>query len=120
VGLLSLVCTGTVAQAAAAAHLHPDIIVAEPDELIGTGKTSDLSYIRKTTEIIKAVDPGIFILQSAGISRGSDVYNVIYAGAEATGSSSGIVKADDRAAMVDEMIRALREAWDARRREERK
>ena len=53
-------------------------------------------------------------MQAAGISSGKDVYDVIYAGAEATGSSSGIIRAPDSAAMVDEMIHAVREAWDDR------
>ena len=46
-----------------------------------------------------------------------DVYRNIYAGAEATGSSSGIVGLPTKEAqhqMVDDMIRAVREAWDAR------
>ena len=45
---------------------------------------------------------------------GQDVYNTIIAGADATGSSSGIAKAADRAAMFDEMIAAVRRAWDER------
>jgi triosephosphate isomerase len=113
-GLLTVVCTDTIAQAAATARLRPDVIVAEPSELIGTGRTSGMSYVKAATEAVKSVDPGILVLQGAGISSGRDVYDVIYAGAEATGSSSGIIKAPDRAAMVDEMIRAVREAWDAR------
>ena len=40
------------------------------------------------------------------------VYNVIHAGALATGSTSGIMKAADPAAMTEEMISALRRAWD--------
>ena len=54
------------------------------------------------------------MLQGAGISNGEDVYRVIRAGAEATGASSGIAKVKDRAAMVDEMIAAVRRAWDDR------
>jgi triosephosphate isomerase len=96
VGLLSIVCTDTVAQAEAVARLGPDIIVAEPTELIGTGKTSDMAYVKASIEAIKAVDPNILVLQSAGISGGEDVYRVIDAGAEGTGSSSGIAKAADR------------------------
>jgi len=42
------------------------------------------------------------------------VYQTIRSGADATGSSSGIAKAPDRAAMVDEMISAVRLAWDER------
>ena len=51
---------------------------------------------------------------AAGIAGGEDVYNTIIAGADATGSSSGVAKAADRAAMVDEMIAAVRKAWDER------
>jgi triosephosphate isomerase len=114
VGLLSLVCTGTIAQAEAAAKLGPDIIVAEPSELIGTGKTSDTSYVTESIRVIKSINPDILVLQSAGISSGQDVYNLIAAGAEGSGSSSGIVKAANPSAMIDEMIHGLRDAWDGR------
>ena len=52
------------------------------------------------------------VLQGAGISNGQDVYNTIKLGAQATGSTSGIIKAKDPEAMVDEMLSALRRAWD--------
>ena len=114
VGLATIVCSDTIEQAAAIAHLNPNIIVAEPSELIGTGQTSDEDYVRQSIEAVKGVNPDIYVLQGAGISKGSDVYKVIFAGAEATGSSSGIVKAPDRAAMIDEMIGAVRRAFDDR------
>jgi triosephosphate isomerase len=114
VGLLSLVCTGTIAQAEAVARLGPDIIVVEPSELIGTGKTSDASYVTESIRAIKSINSDILVLQGAGISSGQDVYNLIAAGAEGSGSSSGIVKAANPAAMIDEMIHGLRDAWDGR------
>ena len=66
------------------------------------------------TKCVKSVNPNILVLTAAGISNGNDVYNTIIAGADATGSSSGVAKAADRAAMVDEMIAAVRRAWDER------
>ncbi|MBO4411810.1 MAG: triose-phosphate isomerase, partial [Lachnospiraceae bacterium] len=60
------------------------------------------------TKAVKDVDPNTLVLTAAGISNGTDVYKTIKAGADATGSSSGIAKAPDRAAMIDEMISALR------------
>ncbi len=114
VGLATIVCTDTAAESAAVAELRPNIIVAEPTELIGTGKTSDLDYVNASIRTVKQIDPEILVLQGAGISCGKDVYRVIRAGAEATGSSSGVVKARDRAAMVDEMIGEVRRAWDDR------
>lgn len=112
--LLSIVCADSIADAKAVAELHPDIIVAEPSELIGSGKASSMDYVAASTEAVKGVDPNILVLQGAGISNGQDVYNVIYAGADATGSSSGIIKAPSPAAMIDEMLRAVREAYDRR------
>ena len=114
VGLASIVCTDTAAESAAVAKLRPNIIVAEPTGQIGTGVASDMDYVKAAIRAVKEVDPDIFVLQGAGISSGEDVYRVIRAGAEATGSSSGVVKAKDRAAMVDEMISAVRRAWDER------
>lgn len=114
VGLMSIVCADSIAEAKAIALLEPNIIVAEPTELIGTGKASDMDYVMASIEAVKSINPEILVLQGAGISTGKDVYNVIFAGAEATGSSSGIIKAPDSAAMIDEMIHAVREAWDAR------
>ena len=82
--------------------------------MIGTGQTSDIEYMNRTTGIIKAINNRIMVLQGAGISNGNDVYQVILNGADATGSSSGIVKAPNRAAMIDEMIGAARRAWNQR------
>jgi len=112
IGLATIVCADTIDEAVAIAHFNPNIIVAEPTELIGTGQPSDEEYILETTKAIKAVNPEIQVLQGAGISNGKDVYNVIKAGVEATGTTSGIMKAADPEAMLDEMIRAVRTAWD--------
>lgn len=112
VGLISIVCASSIEEASAIAHFSPDIIVAEPTELIGTGQTSDEQYVEQSIAAVKEVNPDIQVLQGAGINNGQDVYNVIKSGAEATGSSSGIVKAEDPEAMIDEMVGAVRKAWD--------
>ena len=112
VGLVSIVCADSLADASRIAALAPDIIVAEPSELIGTGVSVGEEYVQAATKSVKDVNPDILVLTAAGISCGQDVYNTIIAGADATGSSSGIAKAADRAAMVDEMIAAVCRAWD--------
>ena len=94
------------------AAFSPNIIVAEPTDLIGTGKTSDEKSIIETTLAIKKINPEIQVLHAAGISNGQDVYNVIKAGADATGTTSGIMKAENPEVMMDEMIRAVRTSWD--------
>ena len=114
VGLTTIVCTDSCTEASMVAKLRPNIIVVEPSELIGTGISCGPAYVEAATRAVKDVDPDILVLTAAGISNGQDVYDTIIAGADATGSSSGIAKAADRAAMVDEMIAAVRKAWDER------
>lgn len=111
-GIYSIVCADSLEDARAIAVLSPDIIVAEPSELIGTGKTSDEEYVRAATQAIRSINPDIHILQAAGIKDAEDVYRIILAGAEATGSTSGIMKAPDPCAMAKEMIAAVRRAWN--------
>lgn len=113
VGLMTVVCASSLNEIRAVALLRPDVIVAEPTELIGTGTTSDLGYMEASTSAVREIDPSILVLQAAGISSGADVYRVMAAGADATGSSSGIAAAPDRAAMAEEMLLAARRGWDA-------
>ena len=117
--LLTAICADSVAESKAVALLSPDVIVAEPSDLIGTEKTSDLSYIRESTKAIKAIDPDILVLQAAGVKTPQDAYRNIYAGADATGTTSGVVCADDPAAMLENMIRAVRDAYEKRQKKAR-
>lgn len=112
IGLATIVCADTVEELIAMAKLSPNLLVAEPTELIGTGQTSDESYVRETIRQVHEINPDIMVLQGAGIASGQDVYNTIKLGAQATGSTSGILKAADPYAMVEEMIYSLRKAWD--------
>ena len=111
IGLMSVVCASSCAEAAMLAELNPDILVVEPTELIGTGVTSDVELVRASTEAVKRVNPEIQVLQGAGISTPEDVYRTIFAGADATGSSSAICKAEDPAKMLREMLLAAQQAY---------
>ncbi len=112
VGLATIVCADTVEDVITIAKMAPDMIVAEPTELIGTGTTSDSNYVLETIRAVQEINEDIMVLQGAGISNGQDVYNTIKLGAQATGSTSGVLKADDPYAMVEEMLYNLRKAWD--------
>jgi triosephosphate isomerase len=112
--MLSFACADSIAEARAIAQLRPDIINPEPTELIGSGKASDMGYVTQVIAAIKAIDPGILVEQAAGISSAQQVYDFIYAGAEATGMASGIFNAPDPFAMVEDAIRSVREAWEDR------
>ncbi|MCY3034566.1 triose-phosphate isomerase [Aerococcus urinae] len=104
--IITIVCADSMKEAQALATLHPDIILCEPTELIGTGQTSDASYIESTNEAIKAIDENILVMQAAGISNAVDVSRTIEMGADGTGCTSGVTKADDPKQMLKDMIEA--------------
>jgi triosephosphate isomerase len=114
VGLASMVCAGRLEDVKTIAKMSPNILLAESPELIGTGKRTadDQKNIRKINELVSGINPEILVLHGAGISSGQDVYEIISMGAQATGSTSGIIKAKDPFAMLEEMIYAVRKAWN--------
>ena len=112
VGLGTIVCADTVEDVKKIAKMGPNFIVAEPTNLIGTGQTSDSNYVIETIKTVREINPDIMVLQGAGISNGQDVYNTIKLGAQATGTTSGIMKSDRPYEMVEEMLYNLRKAWD--------
>lgn len=116
VGMMSLVCVDSPAEAAAMAQLAPDFILAEPPELIGTGVSVGeimSQFVADAVSMAKAVNPDIIVFASAGIRTPDDVAEIIRLGADATGTTSGIMKADDPVAQTRAMVKALRETWDS-------
>lgn len=109
-GIYTIACADSIAEAQAIAQLKPDILICEPTELIGTGQTSSAEYMESSKKAVKDISPATLVLQAAGISSGADVYRTIMAGADGTGGTSGIVCVPDRLAMLREMVEALIEA----------
>lgn len=116
-GLLTFACADSVPEAKAIAQLQPDIINPEPTELIGSGETSDMTYIVETLRVIKKIFPDILVEQAAGITNGQQVYDMIMAGNDAAGAASGILNSADPNAMVDEMVSYVRKAKEDREKE---
>ena len=114
VGLATIVCADTVEELKEIAKLGPNILVAEPTELIGTGKPADKEYVDEVIKVIREINPDIKPFPSAGITKGQDCYNIIKAGASASGCSSAIAKAENPLALAEEMIAAVRKAYDER------
>lgn len=115
VGLASMACADDLDEAVQVARMAPDIIIVESPELIGVGKRAgdDCENVARVNAAIREINPEIRVLHGAGISSGEDVYRIIATGSQAAGSTSGIIKAEDPFAMLEEMIRSVRMAWDA-------
>ena len=114
VGLATMVCADSIEEVKAVARLAPNILVAEPTELIGTGKSADKAYVDEVIRVIKEINPDVKPFPSAGISKGEDCYNIIKAGSSASGCSSAIAKAENPLKLAEEMIAAVRRAYDER------
>ncbi len=112
--LMSIVCASSIVETKSVAMMAPDMMVSEPTELIGSGQAADMGYVEAVMKAALSVNPHIGVLVAGGVSTGEDVYKIIYAGADATGSSSGIVMAPDPEKKIYEMLQAVRQAWDDR------
>ncbi|WP_010233149.1 triose-phosphate isomerase [Clostridium arbusti] len=108
--IITVVCADSLEEAIAIAKLDPDILLCEPTDLIGTGKTSSYDYITETTTKIKEINENVLVMQAAGISSGEDVYQTIINGADGTGATSGILNAPDKSKRLEEMIQAIAQA----------
>ncbi len=114
VGLLTMVCANSPAEAAVVARLKPDMILAEPPELIGGAESvaaASPDFIIQAIESVRKIDPSILIFGSAGIHTPADAAAVILAGADGTGSSSGVLCSVNPAETLEQMVIAVKEAW---------
>lgn len=107
VGLQTIVCADSVQEGQAMAILGPDIVLAEPTELIGQDQISDRDYVTSTIEKIKQVNPDVLVEQGAGIRSEKDVSELLQLGADGVGVTSGIVKAEHPKDMMKKMIQAV-------------
>jgi len=118
-GLGTLVFADSPPEAAALAQLGPDMILAEPPELIATGRSVGgvmAEFVTEALAAVRAVDPAILVLCGAGVSTGDDVAGMVRLGLDGAGTSSGILKAADPVRVMREMLEALAGAWEERHR----
>jgi triosephosphate isomerase len=119
VGLATLVCVDSPDEAAAVAHLGPNIVLSEPPELIGGDRavgTEMREFVERTIDLVRAINPEIIVMCAAGINSPEDVAAMVELGVGATGSTSGILKAADPVAQMRAMIAAMGEAWQRKYR----
>ncbi len=116
VGLSTLVYADSPEEAAALALLGPDLILAEPPELIATDRsaaTEMREFVVRAIELVHGIDPTIVVMCGAGIQTPDDVTRMMELGVGGTGSSSGILRAADPIATMRAMVVAMHRAWRA-------
>ena len=114
-GLATLVFADSPEEAAAFARLRPDIVLAEPPDLIAGGVSAGnvmAGFVAESVAAVKGLDPSILVMSGAGVNGPDDVEQMMRLGLDGTGSSSGILKADDPVAMMRAMIEATARTWN--------
>lgn len=108
-GLDTLVCVDDPGLAKNVAALEPDMIAYEPSELIG-GDTSvtdaEPKLIRETLHNIRE-KRDVPLLVGAGVKDGEDVAKAQEIGCNGVLIASGVIKADDQASVLDELVSSL-------------
>jgi triosephosphate isomerase len=108
--LAVVTCANTPEQVAAVTALGPDAVAIEPPELIGTGtpvSQADPDIVRDAVDAAESVDPSVDVYCGAGISTGADVEAARELGAEGVLLASGVAKADDPHAALEELVAPL-------------
>lgn len=104
------VCAATVEEATRIASLDPDFIAIEPPELIGgdiSVTTADPAIVSDTVAAVHAVNPEVRVLCGAGVKNGDDVAAAIDLGAHGVLLASGVTKASNPTAVLQDLIQSL-------------
>jgi triosephosphate isomerase len=107
VGLDTVVCANNPDQVGAAAALGPDAVAVEPPELIGgdvSVSTADPGIVEGAVAAAGAVDPAVDVYCGAGVSTGEDLAAAADLGADGVLLASGVAKAADPRAALENLI----------------
>lgn len=109
-GMISCVCSNTIATTSAVASLGPDFVAIEPPELIG----GTISVAEANPEIITGsvqaalkINPDVQVLTGAGIHSGKCVKTAIDLGTAGVLLASSVVKAEDPASVLRDLVSLL-------------
>jgi triosephosphate isomerase len=109
-GLETCVCGNNPEQIGAVAALGPDSVAVEPPELIGgdvSVSTADPDIVVDAVEAASAVDESVDVYCGAGVSTGDDIVAAQDLGATGILLASGVAKADDPRAALEDLVAGL-------------
>jgi len=110
-GLDTIVCTNNVATSKAAAALQPQFVAVEPPELIGgdiSVTTADPDIVSGSVEAVKSINENVKVLCGAGVKNGKDVSKALELGSEGVLLASGIVKASNKKAVIQDLANGIK------------
>lgn len=111
-GLETIVCAASEEDAVRFAALEPTAVLFEPPELIGTAGDAARPWIKPADAAVRSRHPGVLMMHAGGVATPEIARSIMAAGADGTGSTSGILGSDRPIAAVREFIVAARRGWD--------
>jgi triosephosphate isomerase len=108
--LETCVCANNPVQIGAAASLGPDAVAVEPPELIGTGtpvSQADPEVVEGAVEAARRASDDVDVYCGAGISTGEDVTAARDLGATGVLLASGVAKAADPRAALEDLVSGI-------------
>lgn len=109
-GLCQIVCSNNISTSKAVAAFSPDFIAVEPPELIGgdiSVTTADPGIVSGTVDAVKSMNKHVHILCGAGVKNGKDVAKALELGADGVLLASGVVKAKDKHAVLQDLASGI-------------
>jgi len=110
-GLQTIVCAGGESEAVAVANLGPTAVLLEPPELIGTDGSVDRAWIRPFNLSVRRAHPRLLLMHAGGVSSPGIARAIMRAGADGTGSTSGVLGTGDYAVSARAFVQATRAGW---------
>jgi len=108
--LETCVCANNPAQIGAVTALRPDSVAVEPPALIGgdvSVASADPDIVTDAVEAAADVDEDVEVFCGAGISDGDDVHAAGDLGATGVLLASGVAKAEDPRAVLEDLVSPL-------------
>ncbi|MFW5977270.1 MAG: triose-phosphate isomerase, partial [Candidatus Nanoarchaeia archaeon] len=105
-GLLAIVCVQNPKEAKKVAKLAPDMIAIEPAQLIGgtiSVTNAKPELLTKTLKAVETINENIPLLCGAGIKNQRDMQTALDLGYSGVLVASGVVKAKDQKAAIEEL-----------------
>lgn len=112
VGLDTIVCAASTTASIRFAALAPTAILYEPPELIGTAGASPRDWIAGSNFEVQQSHPQVLMMHAGGVGTPEVARTIMVAGADGTGSTSGVLNAEDPTDAARQFIAAVRNGWD--------
>ena len=111
--LETIVCAATEAEVGAYAQLGATAVLYEPPALIGTATTAERDWIAPVDAAVRRSSPRVLMMHAGGVASPAVAESIMRCGADGTGSTSGVLGAEEPLAAAREFIAATRAGWDA-------